>query len=107
MRAVAKRWIRPDKGYTVREELILRDHLALVRTRLANERTLLSYIRSSLYLLVGGLALIGVADSVEIRWTGYSAVTLSVLFVAFGVYRYSHLRRDINAYYPKEEKGEL
>ncbi|GAP67936.1 hypothetical protein BA6E_101382 [Bacteroidales bacterium 6E] len=30
-----------------REQIILRDYLALERTRLANERTLLSYIRTS------------------------------------------------------------
>lgn len=41
---------KPDK------EVILRDYLAIERTRLANERTLLSYIRSSLYLLLGGMA---------------------------------------------------
>ncbi|MFT4781527.1 MAG: putative membrane protein, partial [Pseudohongiellaceae bacterium] len=34
------------------ERVILRDYLAIERTRLANERTLLSYIRSSLYLLL-------------------------------------------------------
>ncbi|MGV9013129.1 MAG: hypothetical protein ACOH13_11090 [Flavobacteriales bacterium] len=36
-----------DRDLTNTENLILRDHLALVRTRLANERTLLSYIRSA------------------------------------------------------------
>ena len=34
------------------ENLILRDHLALDRTRLANERTLLAYIRTAFMLLV-------------------------------------------------------
>ncbi|WP_299517905.1 DUF202 domain-containing protein, partial [uncultured Flavobacterium sp.] len=38
-----------------RDEIILRDYLAMERTKLANERTLLSYIRSSLYLLLGGI----------------------------------------------------
>jgi len=47
-----------DRDFTNTDELILRDHLALVRTRLANERTLLSYIRSALYLLIGGIALL-------------------------------------------------
>ena len=32
------------------KELILRDHLALERTKLANERTLFAYIRMALYL---------------------------------------------------------
>jgi putative membrane protein len=40
------------------EELILRDHLALDRTVLANERTFLSYIRTTLALVVVGATLI-------------------------------------------------
>lgn len=39
------------------EKLILRDHLALERTKLANERTLFSYIRTSLYLLTAGIGI--------------------------------------------------
>ena len=35
-------------------ETILRDQLALERTRLANERTLLAYIRTSFMLIVSG-----------------------------------------------------
>ncbi|MDD4605618.1 MAG: DUF202 domain-containing protein, partial [Dysgonamonadaceae bacterium] len=38
------------------KEIILRDYLALERTRLANERTLFSYIRTALYLTLGGIA---------------------------------------------------
>ena len=38
------------------KELILRDHLALERTKLANERTLFAYIRMALYLLTVGIA---------------------------------------------------
>ncbi len=47
-----KRLFRFAKPYNVQEKLILRDHLALERTRLANERTLLTYIRSALYLII-------------------------------------------------------
>jgi putative membrane protein len=36
-------------------ELILADHLALDRTRLANERTLLAYIRTAFMLVVAGV----------------------------------------------------
>ena len=39
------------------EEIILRDLLALERTRLANEQTLFSYIRTSLYLLTVGMGI--------------------------------------------------
>ena len=43
-----------EEEFYSREELILRDHLALDRTRLANERTLLSYLRTALMLMVAG-----------------------------------------------------
>lgn len=96
---MAWQWLRPDLGYDVREELILRDHLALVRTRLANERTLLSYIRSTLYLLVGGLTLIGLGDTPYLRSVGHISWMLSVLVLFFGIYRYVTLRQHINRYY--------
>lgn len=38
-------------------DLILREHLAIERTRLANETTLLAYIRTGLYFLVAGSTL--------------------------------------------------
>lgn len=44
------------------KEIILRDYLAIERTRLANERTLLSYIRSSLYLLLASIAIFQLKD---------------------------------------------
>jgi len=40
------------------ETLILRDVLAIDRTRLANERTLLAWLRTGLMLLVSGVTLI-------------------------------------------------
>ncbi len=37
------------------EELVLRDHLAIDRTAMANERTFLAYVRTALALLVIGV----------------------------------------------------
>lgn len=88
-----------DHEYALREELILRDHLSVVRTRLANERTLLSYIRSTLYLFIGGLALLQVGGMWRIHWLGRTSIVLSVLFLLFGIYRYITLRRQLNRYY--------
>jgi putative membrane protein len=88
-----------DRDFNNLDELILRDHLALVRTRLANERTLLSYIRSALYLLIGGIALLGLEGYTELRWLGNLSLGLCVLFVVVGVYRYHTLRRQLDRYY--------
>jgi len=81
------------------EPLILRDHLALERTRLSNERTLLSYIRSSLYLLIGGIALIQIEGYGDLRFVGYLALFLCVVFVLVGFYRFFRLREQLDRYY--------
>lgn len=39
------------------KDLVLREYLALERTKLANERTLLTYIRTGLYFLIAGSTL--------------------------------------------------
>lgn len=72
-----------------------REILALERTKLANERTLLSYIRSSLYLLLGGTAILQLKDFRNIRWLGYVALVCCVLFLAVGIFRYLLLSRRL------------
>jgi putative membrane protein len=69
--------------------------LALERTKLANERTLLSYIRSSLYLLLGGIALLQLKDFRNIHWLGYVALSVCVIFLAVGIFRYVLLSRRL------------
>ena len=70
--------------------------LALERTKLANERTLLSYIRSSLYLLLGGLALLQLEDLNRIHWLGYIALFVCVVFLGIGIVRYVVLYRRLH-----------
>jgi|SRR5690606_1073813 len=69
--------------------------LALERTKLANERTLLSYIRSSLYLLLGGIAILQLKDFQNIHWLGYVALFICVVFLAIGIFRYVLLYRRL------------
>lgn len=42
---------------TINKDLILREKLALQRTVLANQTTLLSFLRSSMYFLIAGLSI--------------------------------------------------
>lgn len=69
--------------------------LALERTKLANERTLLSYIRSSLYLLIGGIGILQIKDFDNIHWLGYFALVICVIFLAIGIFRYVLLSRRL------------
>nr|MBI1231730.1 DUF202 domain-containing protein [Cytophagales bacterium] len=77
------------------EELIVRDFLARQRTKLANDRTLLSYIRTSLYFVVSGTALIKVEDLDNVKDLGYISFLISIMLVVLGFYNYFRLRRKL------------
>ncbi|WP_373055544.1 DUF202 domain-containing protein [Zunongwangia sp. H14] len=78
------------------DEKLLREHLALERTKLANERTALSYIRASLYLLIGGLALLQIKEYEHVKWLGYLSLFICVIFITVGIARYIALERKLN-----------
>ncbi|WP_158860547.1 DUF202 domain-containing protein [Lunatibacter salilacus] len=79
----------------IENTLIVRDFLARQRTKLANDRTLLAYIRTSLYFLVSGTALIKVEDLENVKDFGYVSFLISVLLVALGFINYFRLRRKL------------
>lgn len=83
-------------------DMIVRDYLARQRTSLANERTLLSYIRTSLYFLVSGTALMKVEDLANVKEFGYLSFLISVLLIIFGIYNFLKIRRRLKKeYYSK------
>ena len=45
-------------SFQTTETIILRDYLAIERTRMANERTLLSFLRTGLYLIMTGFSML-------------------------------------------------
>lgn len=73
----------------------LREHLALERTKLANERTLLSYIRASLYLFIGGIALLEVQGYGNLNWIGYAALFFCFVLITIGISRYIALEKKL------------
>lgn len=87
--------LRFGRDFTPDQEVILRDHLAIERTRLANERTLLSYIRSSLYLILGGIAFLQIREFENIKYLGYLSLLFSVLFLIIGIYRFFLLKKSL------------
>jgi len=87
------------------DEIILRDYLALERTKLANERTFLAYLRTSLYMLLGGIAIMQLRGFENIRWIGYASLGISVILIVIGVIRYSAIRVRLISYY-REALGE-
>ncbi|MBN2425853.1 MAG: DUF202 domain-containing protein [Calditrichaceae bacterium] len=91
--------------FDTKEPIILRDYLALERTKLANERTLLAYTRTSLYMILGGIAFLQLRDFIEIRWIGYLAIGLSVVIVFIGVLRYFQIRIRLNKFYEHDNEN--
>lgn len=89
------------------EKIILRDFLALERTRLANERTLFSYLRTSLYLLLGGIALFQLTGFERIKWLGYVSLALSVIILIIGIFRFNNLKYTLKKYYLNTNDDEL
>lgn len=97
--------LRFGRDFKPDEEVILRDYLAIERTRLANERTLLSYVRSSLYLLLGGIAFFQLKDFPNFKFLGLLSLVFSALFFIIGLYRFVLLKKSLKRlYYMSEEK---
>ncbi|WP_179353494.1 DUF202 domain-containing protein [Winogradskyella vidalii] len=97
--------LRFGRDFKPDQQVILRDYLAIERTRLANERTLLSYIRSSLYLLLGAIALFQLKEFANFEYLALTALIFSVIFFIIGVYRFTLLKKSLkHLYYKSEEK---
>jgi putative membrane protein len=80
------------------DTLILRDVLAIDRTRLANERTLLAWLRTGLMLLVSGVTLIKLFEGQPLaEVTGYVLMPLGAVAAVFGLYRYLRVKARIEA----------
>lgn len=72
------------------------DELALIRTDLANERTLLAYLRTSLMVLGTGITLVKFfAESDQFRQTGWGLVVAGLLVGGLGVVRFLSMRQRL------------
>ena len=79
-----------------RDELILRDELALDRTRLANERTLLAWLRTAIALQAGGLAVLQFGTELASREVlGIGLLLVGATCGMFGLSRYRAADRAI------------
>ncbi len=98
--------LRFGRDFKPDEEVILRDYLAIERTRLANERTLLSYIRSSLYLLLGSIAFFQLKDFPNFKYLALISLVFSAIFFVIGVYRFTLLKKSLKRLYHIFEEKE-
>jgi len=75
--------------------LPLSDRLAISRTDLANERTLLAYVRTALALAAGGVGLVQIFTSPMVVALGWALIPASVLVLVVGVVRFQRARRAL------------
>lgn len=93
------KFIPSPKKFENKEKIILRDFLAMERTSLANERTLFSYIRASLYMGIGGVAIVEYEGFASFSWLAYTVFGLSGLLIFIGIFRYRRLKKKLSTYY--------
>lgn len=91
--------LRFGRDFKPDQNVILRDYLAIERTRLANERTLLTYIKSSLYLLLSSVALYQLKEYPNFQYLAITALIFSVIFFVIGIYRFTLLKRSLKKLY--------
>lgn len=85
----------------IEEDLILRDHLAVERTRLTNETALLAYLRTSLFLISIGLTFIKIDEFKGVAIIGWICIPLSIILISFGVFRFVRLNIQMRKIYKK------
>lgn len=81
------------------KELILRDTLALDRTRLANQRTLLSYVRTGIYLAFTGMGILQFSETNRLNWLAWLFIGLGAIVAIIGIFVYRKMSKKINSIY--------
>ena len=79
------------------EELILRDELAIDRTILANERTLLAYLRGAVSLVIAGATFMHFVPAGYMHTLGLALLPLGLATGVFGALRHRAMDRRIRA----------
>lgn len=76
-------------------ELILRDELAIDRTMLSNERTLLAYLRSALTLIIAGTTFLHFVEQGALYYVGIISIPFGFAVGVLGVIRYKKMHAGI------------
>jgi putative membrane protein len=77
------------------DDLILRDELAIDRTLLANERTLFSYLRSGVALLIAGVSIIHFSQEGWFWAVGIACIPTGLITGIVGAIRYRRMNQSI------------
>lgn len=86
------------------DKLILRDLLAIDRTRLSNERTFLSYFRSFIVIVSSGIAIVKIDLLDEIQGLGIAFIVIGPMLLVIGLARFFYVKKHIKKLYHFEEE---
>ncbi|TNE66985.1 MAG: DUF202 domain-containing protein [Bacteroidetes bacterium] len=76
-------------------ELILRDTLAIDRTRLANQRTFLAFVRTGIYFIATALGIFHLEQTGNLHWLAWIFVVIGSASILTGVINYFVMRKKI------------
>lgn len=79
-----------------RTDTLVRDRLARQRTELANERTLLSYVRTALGCFAVGIPAVWWLEGLVIQTLGVVSLLMGAVFLAVGVRRFLTIKAGID-----------
>jgi len=75
------------------------DLLALARTNLANERTILAYFRTFIVILSSGFAILKIEILQNLITLGYFFIITSFIVILIGVVRFIHVKRKVKKHF--------
>jgi putative membrane protein len=82
--------------YNSNEEKILRDYLALDRTKLANERTFLAYLRTVIGLVASAIGLIEIVTASWANILGIFFLVLAPVCLFFGIRQFVRVKAKLD-----------
>lgn len=90
---------RTDVPSSMKDEKILRDYLAIDRTKLANQRTLLAFLRTSLYLVVTAVAILKLEALQNLRFLAWILIGVGAALLVTGIVNYYRMKKKIEGTY--------
>ncbi len=78
-------------------DTFVRDRLARQRTEMANERTLLSYVRTAMGFFIVGVPAVWWLELPGVQLLGVVSLVTGVLFLGVGVWRFFTIKAGIDA----------
>ncbi len=79
----------------INKDLILRERLALQRTAMANDTTLLAFIRTSLYFSIAGITMNSLLQLPYGMWLEITFCTVALLILIIGIVKYRRQKKSL------------